>query len=106
MPALVNSSVGSSSGTTLDDGTNVWPCFCTKKSMNCWRMSLADGIAVGSLRNIENRTLEYFTDHGRNRQRDGKVGSNKGSKNVQFTFSVCASFQAIVDGDACESLTL
>src|SRR5438067_3444111 len=41
MPALVNSSVGSSSGTTLLDGTNVWPCFLTKKSMNCWRISLA-----------------------------------------------------------------
>src|SRR5713226_3694594 len=41
MPALVNSSVGSSQGTTLDDGTNVWPCFLTKKSMNCWRISLA-----------------------------------------------------------------
>ena len=21
------------------DGTNVWPCFLTKKSMNCWRIS-------------------------------------------------------------------
>src|SRR5580700_9459172 len=41
MPALAKSSVGSSSGTTGDDGTKVWPCFCTKKSMNCWRISLA-----------------------------------------------------------------
>src|SRR5438552_16615676 len=41
IPALVNSSVGSSSGTTLDDGTAVWPCFCTKKSMNCCRISFA-----------------------------------------------------------------
>src|SRR5262249_40370299 len=44
MPALVNSSVGSSSGTTDDDGTAVWPCFFTKKSRNCWRMSLDVGI--------------------------------------------------------------
>src|SRR5262245_2410034 len=41
MPALVNSSVGSSWGTTLEEGTKVWPCFLTKKSMNCWRTSLA-----------------------------------------------------------------
>src|SRR5438132_9666829 len=41
MPAFVKSSVGSSSGTTLDDGTAVWPCFSTKKSTNCRRMSLA-----------------------------------------------------------------
>src|ERR1022692_4859193 len=44
MPALVNSSVGSSSGTTLEDGTKVWACFLTKKSMNCWRISLAVGM--------------------------------------------------------------
>ena len=25
-------------GTTLDDGTMVWPCFL-KKSRNCWRIS-------------------------------------------------------------------
>src|SRR5690348_5019555 len=41
MPALANSSVGSSCGTTLEDGTNVWPCFLTKKSRNCWRISFA-----------------------------------------------------------------
>src|SRR3954468_22993657 len=45
MPALVNSSVGSSRGTTLLDGTAVWPCFLTKKSINCWRMSLALSIS-------------------------------------------------------------
>src|SRR5215216_2122541 len=39
IPALVNSSVGSSCGTTGDDGTNVCPCDFTKKSMNCRRMS-------------------------------------------------------------------
>ena len=44
MPALANSSVGSSCGTTGDDGTNVCPCFLQKKSMNCWRISLADGM--------------------------------------------------------------
>src|SRR3954469_8609625 len=36
IPALVNSSVGSSCGTTGELGTNVWPCFCAKKSMNAW----------------------------------------------------------------------
>src|SRR5262245_20997197 len=44
MPAFANSSVGSSCGTTLDDGTNVWPCFLTKKSMNCWRITFAVNI--------------------------------------------------------------
>src|SRR5437867_2467752 len=39
IPALVNSSVGSSSGTTGELGTNVCPCRCRKKSMNCWRIS-------------------------------------------------------------------
>src|SRR4029078_213284 len=39
IPALVNSSVGSSCGTTGELGTKVWPCFCTKKSRNCWRIS-------------------------------------------------------------------
>src|SRR5215204_1676846 len=38
IPALVNSSVGSSCGTTGELGTNVWPCRATKKSMNCWRI--------------------------------------------------------------------
>src|SRR5438270_13042282 len=42
IPAFVNSSVGSSWGTTGLDGTNVCPCFLTKKSMNCWRISLAE----------------------------------------------------------------
>src|ERR1700730_4906054 len=44
MPALVNSSVGSSSGTTLLDGTAVWPCFFTKKSRNCCLISFALGM--------------------------------------------------------------
>src|SRR6516165_8242914 len=51
MPALVNSSVGSSSGTTLLDGTNVWPCFLQKKSMNCWRISIEVGMSVQGGRN-------------------------------------------------------
>src|SRR5712691_5553106 len=44
MPALVNSSVGSSCGTTLEDGTNMWLCLSTKKSMNCWRIWLAESM--------------------------------------------------------------
>src|ERR1700712_4909880 len=39
IPALVNSSVGSSCGTTELLGTNVWLCFLTKKSMYAWRIS-------------------------------------------------------------------
>src|SRR3954451_21570055 len=39
MPALVKSNVGSSCGTTGELGTKVCPCFCTKKSRNCWRIS-------------------------------------------------------------------
>src|SRR5689334_9613954 len=46
MPALANSSVGSFSGTTGLDGTNVCPCFLQKKSMNCWRMSFEDGMGI------------------------------------------------------------
>src|SRR5438874_6366170 len=56
MPALVNMRVGSSSGTTDDDGTNVWPCCFAKKSMNCWRISLAVG-----MRNFLARRLLSFT---------------------------------------------
>src|SRR5688500_7126847 len=43
IPAFVNSSVGSSCGTTGELGTNVWPCRLTKKSMNCLRMSAEEG---------------------------------------------------------------
>ena len=46
MPALVNSSVGSSSGTTRRRRHDVWPCFLTKKSMNCWRISFAVDMAT------------------------------------------------------------
>src|SRR4030081_3916802 len=52
MPALVNSSVGSSSGTTLDDGTKVWPCFLQKKSMNCWRISVEVSMVVRILNSL------------------------------------------------------
>src|SRR5262249_17503585 len=45
MPALANSRVGSSSGTTGEDGTLGWPCFLQQKSMNCWRISFAVGIS-------------------------------------------------------------
>src|SRR5256885_14801566 len=40
IPALVNSSVGSSPGTTGLDGTTVWP-FDSKNFRNDWRMSEA-----------------------------------------------------------------
>src|SRR5438067_8753119 len=40
IPALVNSSVGSSCGTTGELGTNVCPCRVRKKSMNWERISL------------------------------------------------------------------
>src|SRR5262249_59454939 len=45
IPALAKSSVGSSCGTTGDDGTKVCPCFWQKKSMNCLRISFAVGIS-------------------------------------------------------------
>src|SRR6266478_5315148 len=51
MPALVKSRVGSSAGTTGDDGTNVWPYFFTKNWMNFLRISLAVHITSLRLRN-------------------------------------------------------
>src|SRR5260370_26892888 len=57
MPGLVNSNGGSSQGTTLDDGTAVWPCFWTKKSRNCWRISFALGMA-GSQIQLNHRGTE------------------------------------------------
>src|SRR5689334_10997075 len=48
MPAFVKSSVGSSSGTTGDERTKVCPCFFTKKSMNCWRISFAEDMGFSS----------------------------------------------------------
>src|SRR5262249_48423530 len=53
MPALVNISVGSSRGTTLADGTTVWPCFLAKKSRNCWRIWLAVSMRCSGLGNAE-----------------------------------------------------
>ena len=45
MPALVNSSVGSSCGTTRRaTARTCGRASCTKKSMNCWRISFAVGI--------------------------------------------------------------
>src|SRR5712692_7001455 len=52
MPALVNSSVGSSRGTTLEDGTKVCPCFLQKKSMNCWRISVEVGMIIHVRRKV------------------------------------------------------
>ena len=53
MPALVKSNVGSSCGTTGDDGTKVCPCRCTKKSMNCWRIS--EEVMVAFAKNLARR---------------------------------------------------
>src|SRR5438552_12085119 len=59
MPAFVKRSVGSSCGTTGLDGTNVWPCFFTKKSMNCWRISFAENMQTS------HRPLLTVADHKR-----------------------------------------
>src|SRR3954462_12337813 len=45
IPALANSRVGSLSGTTGLDGTNVCPCFLQKKSMNCLRISVEESMS-------------------------------------------------------------
>src|SRR5262249_41580288 len=74
MPALVNSSVGSSSGTTLDDGTRVWPCFWTKKSRNCWRISLAVSMAENLL---TTETQRHREDQDRGIRREGRQGQPK-----------------------------
>src|SRR4051794_17083221 len=63
MPALVNSSVGSSSGTTLDDGTKVWPRFLTKKSMNCWRISFDVGMTL-SVSQLVSRDASLRAERG------------------------------------------
>src|SRR4051812_27578343 len=54
MPALVNRSVGSSCGTTGEEGTKVCAWRCTKKSMNCRRTSVEVGAEVGEVADIEN----------------------------------------------------
>src|SRR6266540_1552731 len=46
IPALAKSSVGSLSGTTGEEGTKWWPCFLQKKSMNCWRISVEEGMGL------------------------------------------------------------
>src|SRR5438874_3295081 len=76
IPALVNSSVGSSCGTTGELGTNVCPCFSTKKSMNCWRISwdVMGAVAFG----LRVKEADYLR-----RVRGGKEGVNtKGTKNT------------------------
>src|SRR5262249_41606890 len=57
MPALANRRVGSSCGTTGDDGTNVCPCFLQKKSMNCCRMSFALGITTSKINHHETHEM-------------------------------------------------
>jgi hypothetical protein len=52
MPALVNSSVGSSCGTTGEDGTKVWPAFFAKYSMNSRRIWLELGAAGRGMESI------------------------------------------------------
>src|SRR5262245_23577199 len=73
MPALVNSSVGSSQGTTLDDGTAVWPCFWTKKSRNCWRMSFALGMSGSQIKRTTEaqRTQRKDTPRGKREKEKG-----------------------------------
>ena len=48
MPALVNSKVGSSAGTSEDEATCVWP-FETKKSTKAWRICETVAVAVVAL---------------------------------------------------------
>src|SRR5262245_9200214 len=55
IPALANKSVGSLSGTTGDDGMFVCPCFLQKKSMNCCRISLEEGMTFSRLAGHEVR---------------------------------------------------
>src|SRR5687768_18903 len=54
MPALVNNSVSSPIGTTGEEGTNVCSYFLTKKSINCWRISLPVRIGTSKKRTTEN----------------------------------------------------
>src|SRR5262249_17583353 len=75
MPAFADSHVGASWGTTGDDGTNVWPCFLTKKSMNCWRISLAVGIR-DSVKHP--RTTRIDTSLGKRKSwRKGRAGQGR-----------------------------
>src|SRR6267378_3748167 len=74
MPALVNSSVGSSSGTTLDDGTKVWPCFLQKKSMNCWRISVEVSMVV---RILKGRGMGNETNRQRAARAHAAVGLDR-----------------------------
>src|SRR5262245_22889045 len=49
IPALAKSNVLSLSGTTGEDGTKWCPCFLQKKSMNCWRISLDEGMGYSGV---------------------------------------------------------
>src|SRR5258706_13590238 len=60
MPALVNSSVGSSPGTTGLDGTTVWP-FASKKLWNWERISEA---FMGSSRGTSGRSWRIQAQAG------------------------------------------
>src|SRR5437588_4855209 len=75
MPALVNSSVGSSKGTTLLDGTAVWPCFLQKKSMNCWRISVEVGMIVHV---FNGRGMRNQTDGEQAARTQATVGGDRG----------------------------
>src|SRR5262249_24598581 len=57
MPALANKRVGSSCGTTGDDGTNVCPCFLQKKSINCCRISFAVCITTSKINHHETHEM-------------------------------------------------
>src|SRR4051794_20271145 len=89
IPALVNSSVGSSCGTTGELGTNVWPCFCTKKSMKAWRICAEVGDVI-VFRLYSKRAAHYaqafkrikapFHHHSMQpRRREGREGRREGS---------------------------
>src|SRR5436305_10818164 len=71
IPAFVKSSVGSSCGTTGELGTNVWPCFWTKKSMNCWRISWE--VIAGASSGDGSKTSNYYRPEG-----DGQGRLRKG----------------------------
>src|SRR4051812_15188928 len=92
MPALANSNVGSPSGTTGLDGTFLCPCFLQKKSMNCWRISLDDGMT--ELPKGDNRSWEK-TQKGAESSRGGwpiglcGVRIAKKRKTGQYLFDRC-----------------
>src|ERR1700722_13404037 len=90
MPALAKSSVGSSCGTTLEEGTKVWPCFLQKKSMNCWRISLADGILADLLGTMVKRKQIQSTK-SEERRAKSEGNANKCLFSLGWTFFVLRS---------------